>query len=84
MSFRTQTRSQDEWLALLEQQQQLHELEVERWKDILSSSVHLMEQVRSWRRARVVTKLSFHWVCLDSALESQYRLEIYCMVIIST
>ncbi len=31
---------------LLEQQQHLHDKEVNRWKDILGASVQLMEQVR--------------------------------------
>ncbi|XP_064651386.1 protein Aster-B-like isoform X2 [Lineus longissimus] len=40
-------KSQDDWLELLKQQQTLHDLELDRWKDILSSSIQLIEQMKS-------------------------------------
>ena len=37
--------SPDEWNHVIEQQHRLHELELERWKDVLTASVSLVDQV---------------------------------------
>ena len=39
-------QSSEEWQKLLEQQEHLHEAEIERWRDILSSSVTLMDHMK--------------------------------------
>lgn len=40
-------QSQDEWMNLLQQQQSLHETEMEKWKEVLSASIALVDQMRS-------------------------------------
>nr|XP_022324315.1 GRAM domain-containing protein 1B-like isoform X4 [Crassostrea virginica] len=40
-------KSQDEWTQLLQQQRQLHESEIDRWKEIISTSIDLIDQVKN-------------------------------------
>ncbi|KAJ8316447.1 hypothetical protein KUTeg_006461 [Tegillarca granosa] len=40
-------KSQEEWVSLLKQQQLLHESEVDKWKEILSTSILLVDQMKS-------------------------------------
>ena len=44
--FRHPPQNSEEWQKLLEQQEHLHEAEIERWKDILSSSITLMDHMK--------------------------------------
>ena len=37
--------SPDEWHHVMQQQTRLHELELERWKEVLTASVSLVDQV---------------------------------------
>ena len=37
--------SSAEWAALLDQQQQLHETEMQRWKAVLSNTIELMDHM---------------------------------------
>ena len=39
-------KSEGDWLKLLEQQEQLHETELNRWQDILASSIQLMDHMK--------------------------------------
>ena len=43
---RSYPKSQDEWTQLLQQQRQLHESEIDRWKEIISTSIDLIDQVK--------------------------------------
>ena len=38
-------KSQEEWMNLLQQQQSLHETEMDKWKEILTVSIDLVDQV---------------------------------------
>lgn len=40
-------KSQEEWMNLLQQQQNLHETEMEKWKEILTASIALVDQMRT-------------------------------------
>ena len=43
---REQPKSQEDWLNLINKQQSLHDTEIERWKDVLSTSVKLMQSMQ--------------------------------------
>ncbi|XP_064595531.1 protein Aster-B-like isoform X2 [Liolophura sinensis] len=51
--------SQEEWLKLLEQQQSLHQSEVEHWREILGTSVLLMDQMKA-SLMELQSSLKFH------------------------
>ncbi|XP_055958591.1 protein Aster-B [Patella vulgata] len=38
--------SQDEWVHLLRQQQNLHDSEIDKWRDVLSTSIILVDQIK--------------------------------------
>ncbi|XP_078591949.1 protein Aster-B-like isoform X7 [Branchiostoma floridae x Branchiostoma japonicum] len=40
-------RSPEEWIQLLQQQQQFHEAELHRWREVLATSVTLLDQMRA-------------------------------------
>lgn len=40
-------KSQEEWTQLLQQQRQLHESEIDRWKEIIATSIDLIDQVKN-------------------------------------
>ena len=40
-------KSAEEWLQLLDQQQHLHQLQMERWREILSASITLMDHMKT-------------------------------------
>ncbi|XP_021349375.1 GRAM domain-containing protein 1B-like isoform X3 [Mizuhopecten yessoensis] len=42
----TTPKSQDEWVGVLKQQQYLYEREIDKWKEILSSSITLIDQMK--------------------------------------
>lgn len=44
---RNYPKSQEEWTQLLQQQRQLHESEIDRWKEIIATSIDLIDQVRT-------------------------------------
>ena len=46
ISTRHPPKSQEEWMNLLQQQQNLHEVEMGKWKEILTASISLVDQVR--------------------------------------
>ncbi|XP_061165219.1 protein Aster-B-like [Saccostrea echinata] len=39
-------KSQEEWIQLLQQQRQLHESEIDRWKEIITSSIDLIDRIK--------------------------------------
>ncbi|XP_019624724.1 PREDICTED: GRAM domain-containing protein 1B-like isoform X3 [Branchiostoma belcheri] len=43
----TTPRSPEEWIQLLQQQQQFHEAELRRWREVLATSVTLLDQMRA-------------------------------------
>ena len=43
--YRKHPASTEEWARLLEQQQYLHDAEIDRWKDVLGAAVTVMDQV---------------------------------------
>ena len=45
LCFRSQPTTLEDWAKLLEQQQYLHDIEIDRWKDVLGAAVTVMDQV---------------------------------------
>ncbi|XP_013075665.2 protein Aster-B-like isoform X1 [Biomphalaria glabrata] len=42
-----QPRSQEEWSNLLQQQKMLHENEITKWEEVLTTSIHIVEQMKN-------------------------------------
>ena len=46
-NFRHPPKSHDEWLHVLQQQETLHNVEMQKWQKVLQAAVQLLRQVRS-------------------------------------
>jgi hypothetical protein len=46
--FRHPPKSHDEWLHLLQQQEALHNMELQKWQKVLQAAVQLLRQVRGF------------------------------------
>jgi hypothetical protein len=42
-------KSHDEWLHLLQHQEALHNIEMQKWQEVLQAAVQLLRQVRGFR-----------------------------------
>jgi hypothetical protein len=47
-NFRHPPKSHDEWLHLLQQQEALHNMELQKWQKVLQAAVQLLRQVRGF------------------------------------
>jgi hypothetical protein len=46
-NFRHPPKSHDEWLQLVQQQEALHNIELQKWQKVLQAAVQLLRQVTS-------------------------------------
>lgn len=48
--FRDPPKTHDDWIKLLQQQETLHSVEIQKWQRILQTAIHLLKQVSFFRR----------------------------------
>ena len=71
-------QSQTEWAQLLESQQKYHDSELQKWREIIESSVMLLDQVRP--HGRVALGLEGHCVSQPPARSPSQFCWVVCQV----